>query len=1032
MKKIIFIIALLMMIMSLMAIEMNETYFKFQIKSKKELNKLTKIISIDNVVGNTVFAYANNDEWLKFKSLGYSYTKLTNPGLTLKNPKMAFSKDQMRDWDYYPTYDTYVDMMYNFATEYPDICSVQSIGQSQEGREILVAKISDNVNQDEDEPEFFYTAQMHGDEIVTYIMMLHLIDYLCSNYQSDDTVTNLVDNMQIYINPLANPDGTYHGGNDSVNGAVRFLANGVDPNRNFPDPEDGDHPDGNDWAPETQIMMNFANSHHFVMSANFHSGAEVVNYPWDTWSRLHADNDWYYFISREYADTVHENAPADYMSFMDNGVTNGYSWYSISGGRQDYMNYFQHCREVTIELSNVKMLPANQLQDHWNYNKESFLKYMQQSMYGIHGHITDSQGNPIENAEITVLDHDQDNSQIYSNQFGAYYRPIKAGIYSVKFSKEGLSPQIFNNVVIQDYSVTTLDVVLQSPITVTISGTITDSQTQQPIEGASVTLLETSIPPVYTNENGQYQIENVPTGSYTFVVNATHYNSFVQIENVTETNTVFNFQLDYSTAESFEEDTFPPDWTSEGDAVWTIDSNEFYNGVHSAKSGDISDSQTSSLIYTTTVNDAGQISFYFKVSSENGYDFLKFYIDGQEQGAWSGELDWQNIGFDIEPGAHIFKWSYIKDSSVSEGQDCAWIDMVDMPSHGTPNMVINPTSFNVTIPTNTIFTDTLFIMNTGTSDLTYSITINQDKNRGSRNIEGSYLECTQNSFYTGAPQPLDFSVHFTSDDGEWLQYISIQFPNEMHLNTSSIGDFRVGDAGNTLPFNHISGNTVYWGDGNAHLENGDVATTSLTFSADYIYQDDAELFYTLSGDNWGTGVHQIQDTIMLTNNGPIVSWFTLSNFSGTVAPGDTLRDEISFFSLNLEVGTYTAELLITDNTGASVTVPLTLNVTQVSNNDDVLSSQKIALRNYPNPFNPETKILFNLDNNEIKSAEIEIYNLKGEKVKTIKKFTKEGETTYSTVWNGKNDSGKKTGSGIYFYRLKTNKRTIIKKMIMLK
>jgi hypothetical protein len=181
--------------------------------------------------------------------------------------------------------------------------------------------------------------------------MLRLIDYLLSNYGTDPRVTGLVDNIEIWINPLANPDGTYAGGNNTVNGARRGNALFVDLNRNYPDPADGPHPDGLEWQDETVAFMQMAEEKHFVAGANLHGGAEVCNYPWDTWENLHADNDWWVYVCREYADTVHEYAVPGYMTDLDNGITNGFAWYWITGGRQDYMTYFQQGREFTLEIS---------------------------------------------------------------------------------------------------------------------------------------------------------------------------------------------------------------------------------------------------------------------------------------------------------------------------------------------------------------------------------------------------------------------------------------------------------------------------------------------------------------------------------------------------------------------------------------------------------------------------------------------------------------------------------------------------------
>ena len=245
----------------------SQTYFKFQIKPGDNIDKLTQLISIDNVKDDTVYAYATETQFSNFKSLGYDYTILPNPG-TLYEPLDFDKGDILLDWNTYPSYEAYVDSMYDFQADYPNLCRIYSIGNSVERREILFVKISANVDIEEDEPEIMYSSTMHGDETTGFILMLKLIKHLLTLYDHDPQVANILDNTEVWINPLANPDGTYHGGNHSVFGAIRYNANDVDLNRNFPDPEEGDHPDGNDWQPETMAMMNFFDRHSFVISAN--------------------------------------------------------------------------------------------------------------------------------------------------------------------------------------------------------------------------------------------------------------------------------------------------------------------------------------------------------------------------------------------------------------------------------------------------------------------------------------------------------------------------------------------------------------------------------------------------------------------------------------------------------------------------------------------------------------------------------------------------------------------------------------------
>ncbi len=422
-------------------------------------DQLTKIISIDNIKDGNVYAYASVKEFNELKSK-FNFTCIILPKPSeIEVVEMSNSTRGVLDWNYYPTYTAYLQLMQDFATNFPAICDIDTIGVTTDDRLLLVARISDNVGVEEDEPEFLYTSSIHGDETAGYISTLHLIDYLLQNYGIDERVTNFVNNIDIWINPLANPDGTYAGGNNSVNGATRYNANYVDLNRNYPDPDDGPHPDGNDWQMETVAFMNFAEKHNFNLSANFHGGAEVVNYPWDTWSKLTADDQWWQLVSREYADTTHVYAPSGYMDDLNNGVTNGYAWYTITGGRQDYMNYFRQCREFTVELSNTKLLPVNQLLNNWNYNYRSMLNYMEQSLYGVRGIVTDTiTGEPLF-AQVYISGHDKDSSMVFTSlPVGNYHRYLKAGTYNMTFFGEGYLPKTIKNVVVSDKQSTVLNV----------------------------------------------------------------------------------------------------------------------------------------------------------------------------------------------------------------------------------------------------------------------------------------------------------------------------------------------------------------------------------------------------------------------------------------------------------------------------------------------------------------------------------------------------------------------------------------------
>jgi hypothetical protein len=116
-------------------------------------------------------------------------------------------------------------------------------------------------------------------------------------------------------------------------------------------------------------------------------------------------------------------------------------------------------------------------------------------------------------------------------------------------------------------------------------------------------------------------------------------------------------------------------WTTGGTAPWFPQSTTTHDGVAAAQSGLITHSQDSWM--QTSLVGPGTLIYWWKVSSESGYDYLEFYLDGVLQsGRISGTVDWQKKTNSIAAGAHTVKWRYIKDYMVSSGQDAGWVDQV--------------------------------------------------------------------------------------------------------------------------------------------------------------------------------------------------------------------------------------------------------------------------------------------------------------------------------------------------------------------
>ena len=273
----------------------------------------------------------------------------------------------------YPTPLQIEKSLKQFAVKYPSIMKLFSIGKSIQNRDLWMVKLSDNVHDDEIETEVKYIANMHGNEIVGRELMVLLIKDLLEAYTNGDIrIRELLNNNEVYIMPTMNPDGS----KEKRRGNAKYT----DLNRDFPDFTTRDNqnsPNGRDL--ETQAVMKFQAQRNFALSANFHGGTKVVNYPWDTTSNIFPMDKLVKTLSVEYAS---ENQDMRNSRRFKQGVVNGYDWYEVDGGMQDWSYKWHGDLQVTIELSHNKWPDYSGMDGYYKENRESLVRYLERVSQG--------------------------------------------------------------------------------------------------------------------------------------------------------------------------------------------------------------------------------------------------------------------------------------------------------------------------------------------------------------------------------------------------------------------------------------------------------------------------------------------------------------------------------------------------------------------------------------------------------------------------------------------------------------------------
>ncbi|MEA2006305.1 MAG: M14 family metallopeptidase [Acidobacteriota bacterium] len=295
-KKIFFLCLLLIFIFPLQSQDYVNTCI-ISVEKTAENVKSLKYMGLDFLMEweGKIYIVATPEDLqrLQEKHLFYTFEELALPPAAQKELSLQAGVNGA-----YHTYSELETDLLALEQAYPQIIKIYSIGMSLEQRNIYAIKISDNVNAEEDEPGVLFLGCHHAREWISVEVPYLIGKYLAENYSSNAEIKNLVDNSQIWIVPLVNPDGLeysihfyrYWRKNRRDNGHNEF---GVDINRNYsykwgcdnygssPDPSSQVYRGTEAFSePETQVIRDLCSTRNFHALISFHSYSQVIIYPW--------------------------------------------------------------------------------------------------------------------------------------------------------------------------------------------------------------------------------------------------------------------------------------------------------------------------------------------------------------------------------------------------------------------------------------------------------------------------------------------------------------------------------------------------------------------------------------------------------------------------------------------------------------------------------------------------------------------------------------------------------------------------------
>ena len=390
---------------------------------------------IEWIHGDKATVYVNADQEDMLRYLGF-------------NPKPVPSPEPLVP---YPTITEIYASLDAVIAAHPDICRLETIGTSVEGRQIQAVIVSDNPSTEEIEPELRIHGAIHGNEKASAMVALNYLETMTDNYATSPMCEYIVNNTETWIITVLNPDGY-----ESTN---RYNANGIDLNRNcsYMGPGGG----GGSTAfsePETAALRdltmqnwpaieNFINP--FTAGLSLHGGAACINTVWNyTENPLPEDYD----LLEAQCDS-YVNSPG-IISFFGSGVfwiaLPGASWYETNGDVNDWS--YGECGTIdhTIEVHDINLFSDWPALSNAHYM--AILEFFINSTYGIWGTVKDIYGDPID-AQIVAGTLDVSDSVPLrfcrtDVTLGDYHKTLIPGTYDIEVSADGYVSQTITDVVV--------------------------------------------------------------------------------------------------------------------------------------------------------------------------------------------------------------------------------------------------------------------------------------------------------------------------------------------------------------------------------------------------------------------------------------------------------------------------------------------------------------------------------------------------------------------------------------------------------